>query len=724
MLEFGLQFFLFWIATTLVIGSSCMITLWLWKFRMESWLKFLLTASTLTYALIIGGGTLLGMLHLFYYPAVLLMHAGVFGGLLWYLYPKLKEHWHEIVPEDVFPKIDWMLYGTLFAPLLLIVFTRFFNATFQVPIEYDNLAYHLPFVVEWLQNGHLWEVYYSAYAGPLGYYPANYGLVDAWLMMPFGNDLLVNLVNLPVVILFPFVMYGVARRMHVSHKPALLIIALFMMLPVTLRQVGTPLVDLFFSMSFLLGVYFLLSYIQENKWYDMLLSGLALGLFMGTKYLGLVYTIPLAILGAAILVFRLMKKRRVMWQGIGVFWGGIMATGGFWYLRNLFNSGNPVFPTEVSVLGLPIFGGYQGITDNLVETSLAQNIPVNRSYGYFFDGIFQMVGAPLFLIIVGMTILLFLILIYLGKSYLAEKKKERIQNLDHLILYGSLAILLLVYFVGYWVSPYSFKDLIPNVRYAFMFLLFGLMAIGIVISRLKLLQPVFYVAGSIAILYNFVFLILFPPLAIQANEKLVLDFYQLEQYAPYAFFFGVFLYGILLLFYLAKHINLHKGMVYVIGSLYLSTALLGTLYFGETREDRELLRTPLYSQWYAKTVEWLYLLNAAEWINANANEAKLAYTGFNMHYPFFGRNLEREVDYININDCQGCRYVDYRESKESILRDPDYSHWKENLAAGEKEYIVIADRFHQSQEHQWIRTYPEAFQRVFRDGYVYVYKIK
>lgn len=711
------SYLLFVLVSLSVLLNAAILAVIAMGWKVHSWIKFVIGWTIAAYSLVIGGNILLGAAGILFFPAVVTVHLVITIVLLVLFGKRLYFQRGEIFERDIYPKIDWLLIAALFTPLLMVVVTRFFNAVFQVPVEYDNLAYHLPFVVEWLTTGNLWEIYYSAYAGPLGYYPSNYGMVHLFTFLPFGNDVLINLVNIPVFLAFPFVMYGVMRNFLISHRAALVSIALFFMLPVTLRQIGTPLVDLFFCMSFLAAVYYLVEYWKTRKTGDLLLLGASLGMFMGTKYLGLIYAFPLICIALVLLVWKYRTRLKALWKPVILFSLIITLLGGFWYIRNFVDSGNPIFPTEVKLGDWTIFGGYKGITDNLLQTSLAQNIPDERSFGYFFSGFFQMVGAPLYVLQVGFGLFLMTLVFLLYYSFRGKDPLERRDARMQLIMYGLLLSSIVFYVIMYWISPYSFKDLIPNVRYAFMAILLAILALGIAVSRFKLLQPLFFVASILAILYNFVFLVLFPPLQLLTNEKVVLDFFQIQLFTPYFLGFIVLLMGALYVLYLFRMGREHRLHMPVAIILLCSMVGFGAVFLKDTAKMREELRPALYASWYAKNTEWLALFKIAEWLNQNDTYAPVAYTGFNMHYPLFGRNLERVVSYVNVNDCLDCRYVDYRNDAESIRVRANSTAWMNNLRAQGKKYIVLEDIENSSLEHAWIKENSDSFQLILEERF-------
>ncbi len=718
-----IPYILFIVINLFVVGSSIIMSFLGLGGKVTNFMKFLVMVSAFVFSLITVSEILLGAVGLLSLQWLLIFHFVFFVGLLLGVSYYIKEREIVLQFDEIFLKVDWMLVAAVFSPIVMIGIVRFFNATLQVPIEYDNLAYHLPFVVEWMHSGSLMEVYYSAFAGPLGYYPSNFELLDLWVMLPFHSDILVNLINIPVALVTGVVLYAVCRNFAVSHKPSLLVVALFFMLPVTLRQFGTPLVDLYFCMTFLYSIYFLQEYWKKHTWVYVLLFALSLGLFMGTKYLGVVYSIPLMLIAGG-LILRFVKSPARLGKHLGVLVLGILLTGSFFYVRNWIDSGNPLFPTDVSIAGVQIFAGYDGITDNLVETSLASNIPSARSFQFFIEGIYLMIGAPGILFMVGILGLLAHGLLALVGSF-SGKVEQRKDALATFLMAAVLVGLLAFYAIMYWISPYSFKDLLPNVRYALMFILIGLVAFGIVMTRFKAWQPFFFFASFFAIFHNIVYLILFPPLKILINERVVLDLDQVMAYLPFAGLFVLLVYGVILIIMHLRTALFQKSVATLLVLLSLSLSFLGFVFFQETAQARENLRGDLYISWYRKNREWMSLLHAVQWFDLNAMEARIAYTGFNMHYPFFGRNLIRDVDYININDCRGCAYKDFKDSPDSIRRDPNFDQWYANIKESGKTHVVVKRLLSPVMyEYDWMKDKPELFEERFSMGDVSIFEVR
>jgi len=720
------QFLGFFLLNALTLVSSVIFAYVLLNFEPKSRIKLILSVVTIFFTQVFATQILLGLFALLNLTNLLIFNGAIVLFLFIWQRKKLKLLHLPLKKSQKFP---WFLLISIFTPFILIFLLRYFNALFQVPLEYDNIAYHLPFVVEWFKTGDLKPIYYSAFAGPLGYYPSNFDLMMLWVVIPFGNDLLVNWVNFPVFPLLILAFYAVGRELGWSKKSSLLAAAFFLYMPQTFRQMGISLVDLFFALTFVLSFYFLIIYQKTKSKGDLMLFFLSAGLFCGTKYLGL----PYAILPIAIAFFLILKEKIKIskkLQKIAIVPIGLIIGGGYWYLRNWIDTGNPLFPLEVKAMGITIFEGYHGLATRVLAFSLSKNITDFTSLQTFLDGFYQMVGAQSFLIIGLIVIFAVLPFFYLFKILL-HRKKSTLPLAKKNFLISSLILLSLgFYFYFYWQAPYTFNNLIPNVRYAFMFLAIAALATGFLASRSKFLTNVLYFAIFGIILYNLAFLVITPPQSLFINDRILLDLKTVTDFPQYlAWFIAlILLLGASLYWFFIRT-----------GKKYFTFALitLGVFAIGSfglihaTIQPRENSRFYFYDQWINTKQDYFLeqirsLISAAEWFNQNAPDASIAYTGFNFHYFFFGRELQRNVEYININDCTNCRYKEFKYSPDSIRINPNYEHWLQNLTTKNKEYLVINDRTIAGvhiYEYDWATAHPNKFQLMFNRDSNYIFKI-
>lgn len=610
----------------------------------------------------------------------------------------LKEIWNTRNKS----KSNFLLGIAIFTPVVVLLLIKFFITLFQIPLEFDALVYHLPIVTEWLQTGSLMDIYYTAFAGPLAYYPSNFDLAYLWSILPFRNDFLINLINFPLYILLAAAIYLTSINFGISKKVSLFVSAFPLYLPVFLQQAGTIFVDIYFVLTFVLSIYFLQEVAKDTKNItNSILFGLAIGLFMGTKYLGLPYgSIPLLIF---LFIHLAKKERHYGTMGLGLF--ASLLTGAFFYIRNWVNSGNPLFPVDIKLFGKTLFEGYPNASDKLTGSSLFEHINEPTVIKDFFKAFWTMTDAPGFLILLSFIALLVMILFSFRRKNLT--KQELITGC--LLLTGGI-----IYFLLYLKAPYSHRDLIHNIRYAMPLLMLGIFSSGFVATKIRKIHPFFYLVSILAFIHSLVFLVLSP------TYKIRFDFWILAEYKAQLIIMAI---GI---FALVSAIFLRRKKIMVTATIIL--AVIPFVYiFRFAYYERETLASHFYESWYPEDNKYFGIWNAALWLDKNNPKANIAYSGFHFHYPLFGRQLGRSVDYININNCANCRYVDYKKNQDSIRRDPDYDAWITNLKIKEKEYIIIDDTITpevKSYELEWIRGHPEKFELSRRYNNTFVYKIK
>lgn len=606
-----------------------------------------------------------------------------------------SERSEALIPCTKKPKA---LFATIaiFTPISILLLIRLFNAMLQIPLEYDSVSYHLPFIAKWLQTGSLTTTYFTAFSSPIGYYPSNYELLDLWTALPFKNDFFFQLINFPLLAILAITTYGICRNLKISRKISVLSTGLIFYMPIFLKQAGTPLVDLFFTLTFALGIYFLQEIIKnKTEPLDFIGFGLSIGLFVGTKYLGIPYAAILVIL--LLIFFR--KPKALLTILLGIF-----LTGSFFYLRNWLTTGNPLFPVEINLFGQKIFEGYQGVNKFIDSSALIHHLNNWAEIKKFTSLLYQQIGPQIFAILASF-IFTFAILIY------EIFRKQFRQTITPLILF----ITNLTYFFLYLKAPYTYQNEFENIRYAMPFFILGCINIAWVANYLKKLKYFFYFGVFAITSYSLTRLIHLQPAEIKLN-------------LTYQLYLLLLSLAVFLLLYGLSPKNFKNKKLQITISL-ISFALSLPFFYKTiifTANEREKLTTYFSEAEYAKDPRINNLIKANAWIEKNAPNSKIAYAGFNFHYHLFGRNFQRAVDYININDCQDCDYYDFRSTKDGIRSNPDYEKWLKNLAAKEKEYLVLDTKFTANvkpYELEWATAHPEKFQQVFNQDNTYIYKI-
>ena len=193
----------------------------------------------------------------------------------------------------------------------------------------DSLWYHLPFAAQFAQDGSVASVPYVDLEFLTAFYPANVELLHAVGMVAFGTAALSPLLSLAALGLGLLAGWSAGRPFGAAPL-TLLATALALGVPALFEsQAGEAKNDVA-ALAFLLAAAAILLNTRPRA-STLALAGAAAGLAAGTK-LSL-----LAPVGALFLALALLHRTRAL-----PFAAGALSTGGYWYLRNLFATGNPL----------------------------------------------------------------------------------------------------------------------------------------------------------------------------------------------------------------------------------------------------------------------------------------------------------------------------------------------------------------------------------------------
>jgi hypothetical protein len=214
---------------------------------------------------------------------------------------------------------------------------------------FDSTWYHGPFAAGFFQSGNTWDLHFIAPQFLAWFYPANGEIFHAVGMLAFGRDVLSPVLNLGWFVGCLAACWCIGRPYRVAPW-SLALGAIALSVPALADQAGEARNDI-------VGIFFLLAGVAVvlNAWGGeggaekklgreegaggvgaYLVIGLAAGLAAGTK---LNFLLPAAVLvvGCAAIAPRSQKARAL---GAGAL--AALAGGGYWYLRNLVHTGNPL----------------------------------------------------------------------------------------------------------------------------------------------------------------------------------------------------------------------------------------------------------------------------------------------------------------------------------------------------------------------------------------------
>lgn len=230
------------------------------------------------------------------------------------------------------------------------------------PVEWDAWSYHLYFPVQWLQQGRI--DYVAKPFGPefITYFPCNVECWIAWLYSPTMSEWLPKTAGALFFYWTALALWQWSRLLGGPGVAALLPSAAWLLTPMLERSgLGTG-NDCAGAAFFLTSLIFAEQARRTPNALLVGLSGVAAGLLVGTKFPNLLFAPLLASYVIAAIVGRAHNASadQSAAHGLalfGVWIGGAFAAGGYWHLRNWLQTGNPIYPGGISLLGIPIFNG-------------------------------------------------------------------------------------------------------------------------------------------------------------------------------------------------------------------------------------------------------------------------------------------------------------------------------------------------------------------------------
>jgi hypothetical protein len=207
---------------------------------------------------------------------------------------------------------------------------------------FDSTWYHGPFAAGFFRSGDTWRLHFIAPQFLAWFYPANSEVAHAVGMLAFGRDLLSPLLNLGWFVGCLVAGWCIGRPYRAA-PVSLALTAVALSVPALSDQAGEARNDI-------VGIFFLLAAVAValSAWHarddgergmrmgSLALVALAAGLSAGTK---LNFLLPAGVLVAGLAV---SAPRGARWRALAATGLAALAGGGYWYLRNLAHTGNPL----------------------------------------------------------------------------------------------------------------------------------------------------------------------------------------------------------------------------------------------------------------------------------------------------------------------------------------------------------------------------------------------
>jgi hypothetical protein len=209
---------------------------------------------------------------------------------------------------------------------------------------FDSLWYHLPWAASFAQTGQITGLRFTDVEYLTPFYPATAELFHGLGIVLLGRDTLSPVLNLGFLGLVLLAGYCIGRPRGLG-PVTMTGAALAMALPmIRFSQAGSAANDVV-GVFFLIASAALLAHARTRA--ALALAAIAAGLAIGTKLSLLAPALALAVAAVAIAP---RERRRA---AAGVWAAGVLAAGGFWFLRDLIAVGNPLPWTGLGILPTP-----------------------------------------------------------------------------------------------------------------------------------------------------------------------------------------------------------------------------------------------------------------------------------------------------------------------------------------------------------------------------------
>jgi hypothetical protein len=244
------------------------------------------------------------------------------------------------------------LEAGLLAAVVVALATRAWDGAHRTTFLYDTLSYHLHAPATWLHDARI-SIVPAVFGDPApAYAPANVELLFAFLLAPTRSGALAQAGQAPLAGLAALAIAAAVREAGGPRAAALAAALAFLLVPEVWQQSTSAMTDVGAAAFFFAALPFAVRLSRGRNAPgsaavagDAIGLGLAAGLCAGAKVVGAVFILPVLGVAAALCA----RGGRRAWRSLGALALALTATGAFFYARNLFATGNPLYPLAVKL---------------------------------------------------------------------------------------------------------------------------------------------------------------------------------------------------------------------------------------------------------------------------------------------------------------------------------------------------------------------------------------
>ncbi len=570
----------------------------------------------------------------------------------------------------------------------------FINLT-NAPLGWDCLNYHFVFPVEGIHHGNLQTPIIINDDPAPTYYPLNGSFWYFWLMIPFQSAFFANIGQIPFFIMTFFMIFAIARAYGLNRAYSLLPAILFILIPNVFKHYKLAYVDMMVAAYFVTSAYFLLRLSERYKRGEVIAFALSTGLLIGTKTIALPYSILL------IIPFALVSLMHVKKGGLKLCVAACMIIfllSAFSYIRNWIQTGNPLYPLQISFFN-KVF--WKGVLDSVTYRAHFTPKDYALSKLLFHEGL----GAQTILFILPAALCAFPV-------WFMKRTVKRDWMKGYL-----LALPILIFAVYRFIVP------LANTRYLYPCLALGIVAAMVTLRMLTIPQRIVTIIATLCIFA-----------CIPELDKNI------------ALVFGILLTAILFFIFSRKK-NIGTIAIYSQKpSTWLAIGIVISAVIIVLNNAYSKLEFKRYGQSSRLSGFWPEAIEGWDWLNQHTTGNTIAYVGRPVPYPLYGTRFKNDVRYVSVNAQEPAKLhlypkswyswgFDFESQHVNMMREnnyrgnADYTTWLENLRKAKADFLFIYS-LHQTLhiifpiEEEWASAHPDVFKPEFSNDVVRIYSIR
>jgi hypothetical protein len=260
--------------------------------KRESFIKSSILISILSYIFC----EIYSIFNILNFLSILISWSLVFGVLIYLVFKKNIKF--SLISFSIFNQSIEFKYKIITSALFLIIlFPLLLLAAFIPPNNWDSMAYHLPRIQHWIQNGNIYP-YPTNITRQIATSPLSEYIILNFQVLA-STDVFSNLVQYFALINITFLATLILKNFQVNYKGQIFAILAICSLPMALFQSTTTQTDLLASFFFLCFVYYLIKLNQSasdnNRKTIIILIAISFSLGILTKYTVALFAFPLII---------------------------------------------------------------------------------------------------------------------------------------------------------------------------------------------------------------------------------------------------------------------------------------------------------------------------------------------------------------------------------------------------------------------------------------------